>query len=307
LIYFCNALIEIKYNILYFVCLGVQGLDLLLEHQTDGYFLRDFYNKNDIPDPNTVSKSFILNQPSDLYKLKAQYGPYESHQTLSRELLEAAYSQSRSNNSLQHRSVVFDMDVSVHIVSKEISPKVPKLQVLVHTSPLSKAKANKVTDQKWCVQIFAKANDNELSSICIITEKHPVCVASLDLHKEWWTDNSTSVKVSYSISGIDHNSQCASASNSVIPVRSISNSSENGIIKQEVATLELVKNEESFDEWKDQDILLDVPRELFHQGDTFEIPIRLEKNSDLQVFVMRSVSVCISLPIKMLLSCTISH
>ncbi|KAH3887094.1 hypothetical protein DPMN_011109 [Dreissena polymorpha] len=55
-----------------------------------------------------------------------------------------------------------------------------------------------------------------------------------------------------------------------------------------MTTLQLATNQESFDEWKDQDILIDVPREVYHQGDTFEIPIRLEGNSDLQTFVMRA-------------------
>lgn len=265
---------------------GVHAVDIDLEQPTDGFFLRDIYNKNAIVDPNFVSKTFVVNQRSGLYKLKSQYGPFESTHTLSRGLLDVAYSRSRKNNSLMHRSIVYNMDVSVHIVSKDISPKIPKLQILVHTTPL--AQSTKDSDNHWCAQIFAEAKGQELSAVCIITEKDRVCVASLDLHKEWWTENSTSVRVSYSFSGIDQNDQCASASNSIIPERSfLKNHSDDRIIKQEITTLVLTKNEESFDEWKDQDILIDVPREMFHQSDTFEIPIRLEKNSDLQMFVMR--------------------
>jgi len=262
-------------------------MDISLDNPTDGFFMRDVYNKNAVHDPNLVSKTFVVNQQSSLHKIKSQYGPFESHHTLSRGLLDVAYSMSRKNNSLMHRSIVYNMDVSVHVVSNDISPKIPKLQILVHTSPLAQG-STKDTENHWCAQIFAEANDQELSSVCIITEKDRVCVASLDLHKEWWTENSTSVKVSYSFSGIDQNDQCASASNSIIPERSFTrNNSDDGILKQEITTLQLTKNEESFDEWKDQDILIDVPREVFHQSDTFEIPIRLEKNSDLQIFIMR--------------------
>lgn len=265
---------------------GVHSIELSLENPTDGFFLRDFKNKN-VPDESLVSKTFVLSQQPGLHKIKSQYGPFESHHTLSRGLLDVALSRGRKNNSLMHRTIVYNMDVSVHIVSKDISPKIPKLQILVHTSPLSQG-TTKDFESHWCAQFFAEANGEEVSSICIITEKDRVCVASLDLHKEWWTENATDVKVSYSFSGIDQNDQCASASNAIIPVRSLSqNQSDDGIIKQEITTLQLTKNQESFDEWKDQDILIDVPREMFHQSDTFEIPIRLEKNSDLQLFVMR--------------------
>ena len=220
-----------------------------------------------------------------MYKIKAQNGPFESQQTISRQLLDAVYARSRNNNSIMHQSIVHNMDISAHVVSKEISPKLPRLQVLVHASQHTKLTSS--SGQYWCVQVFVEANEEELSSVCILSEKTKVCVAGLDLPAEWWTGNGTSVKVSYSFTGIDFNDKCASASNAIIPVKTRLNHTENGILKQEITTLTLVKNEKSFDEWKDQDILIDVPREMFHQGDSFEIPIRLEKNSDLQVFVMR--------------------
>ena len=261
-------------------------MDISLEHPYDGFFIREAYNKNDIPDVNKVSRTFIINQASDLYKIKAQNGPFESQQTISRSLLDAVYTRSRNNNSLMHRSIVYNMDVSAHVVSKDISPKLPRLQVLVHAIQHAKAQISN-SGQYWCVQVFVKANGEELSSVCILNENDKVCVAGINLHKEWWTGNGTSVKVSYSFTGIDYNDQCASASNAIIPVKTRMNHSADGIIKQEITTLNLIQNEKSFEEWKDQDILIDVPRERFHQGDSFEIPIRLEKNSDLQVFVMR--------------------
>ncbi|KAL4223587.1 hypothetical protein ACF0H5_017057 [Mactra antiquata] len=272
---------------IYLLSVGaVYGVDISLGGQQDGFFLRELYDKNAVPNPNTASRTFIVNQPSDLYKIKAEYGPYESQQTLSRDLLDYAFSRSQSNNSLVYRSVAFNLDVSAHIVSKDISPKIPKLQVLVHATPLGRSTDS--SSQRWCAQIFASAKDVNLSSVCIINEKKNVCVASLDLHKEWWTENSTSVKVSYSFNRIEQSDQCARESNSLIPGRSLLNNSEDGIFHQEITTLHLTRNKESFEEWKDQDILIDVPKEMFHQSDTFEIPIRLEKNSDLRTFVMRA-------------------
>ena len=126
-----------------------------------------------------------------------------------------------------------------------------------------------------------------VSAVCVLNVKNKVCVAGLNLHKEWWSDNGTSVRVSYSFTGIYQNGQCASASNALIPEKTLLNNSESGVIKQEISTLHLKRNEKSFDEWKDQDILIDVPREIFHHSDSFEIPIRLEQKSDLQIFVMR--------------------
>jgi len=267
-----------------YILFGVaSALDVSLEHPYDGFFLRDTYSKNDIIDTGSVSKTFVVNQPSNLYKIKLQNGPFESQQTLSKELLDAVYARSRKNSSLMHRSIINDMDVSAHIVSKDISPKVPRLQVLVHASPNKKVQASTEQETSWCAQVFVEANGIEYNAVCILSEKEQVCVAGIDLPSDWWTVNGSYARVSYSFTGIDQSTKCASASNNLIPVRN-----ETGDSKQEISVLHLKMDEKSFDEWKDQDILIDVPREMFHESDTFEIPIRVEKNSDLQVFVMRA-------------------
>ena len=262
------------------------GQDIKLQNPNDGFFIKKLYDKNDKQDPNTISKTFVINEPSDLYKLQIRNGPFESHQTIPRGLLEAVHSKSGRNNSLMHRNIVFDMDVSAHIVSTDISPKLPRLQVLVHAVPRLKGKSGSGQNGQWCAQIFVDANDMELSSVCILNEKDQVCVAGVNLPKDWWSQNGTALSVSYSFVRIDQNNHCASASNSIIPEKVLSKNG-SGVFKQHISRLHIVLNEESYEEWKDQDILIDVPREMFHNGDTFEIPIRLEAKSDLQVFTMR--------------------
>ena len=264
-----------------------QGQDIALENPYDGFFIKKLYNKKMVEEPNTITKTFVLNEPSDVYKLQIRNGPFESHQTIPQGLIEAVQSSVRRNNTLMHRNVVFDMDVSAHIVSTDLSPKLPRLQVLVHAVPLSKSKAGGSQNQQWCAQTFIEGNGVELSSVCILREKDQVCVTGLDLPKAWWSQNGTEVSISYSFLKIDQNNQCASASNNIIPGKTLSSNNDSGVFKQRIAALRLTLNEELYEEWKDQDILIDVPREVFHHGDTFEIPIRLEAGSDLQVFVMR--------------------
>ena len=263
-----------------------KGQDITFENPYDGFFIKKLYNKNSVRDPNSISELFVLNEPSDVYKLQIKNGPFESHQTIPKGLIEAVHSKVRRNNSLMHRNVVFNMDVSAHIVSTDISPKLPRLQVLVHAVPHAKTKLGS-QNRQWCAQTFVEANGVELTSVCILREKEQVCVTGLNLPKEWWTQNGTAVSVSYSFVSIDQNNQCASASNTIIPGKVMSSHNDSGVFKQKISTLHLTLNEESYEEWKDQDILIDVPREVFHHGDSFEIPIRLEANSDLQVFVMR--------------------
>lgn len=272
-----------------FILFGfAKGQDITFENPYDGFFVKKLYNKNNVQDPNSISEMFILNEPSDVYKLQIKNGPFESHQTIPKGLIEAVHSKVRRNNSLMHRNVVFNMDVSAHIVSSDISPKLPRLQVLVHAVPHIKAKSGSTQHRQWCAQTFIEANGVELTSVCILREKEQVCVTGINLPKDWWTQNGTAVSISYSFVSIDQNNQCASASNTIIPGNVLSSTNSSGVFKQKITTLHLTLNEESYEEWKDQDILIDVPREVFHHGDTFEIPIRLEANSDLQVFVMRA-------------------
>ena len=282
-------MLEILRHLLYlFVVSGLTtGQDIKLENPYDGFFIKKLYDKKDVQDPNTISKTFIINEPSDVYKLQIRNGPFESHQTIPKRLIEAVHSKARRNNSLMHRTIVFDMDVSVHIVSKDISPKLPRLQVLVHAVPHVKAKSSSGQNRQWCAQVFVGADSMELTAVCILSEKDQVCVAGVNLPKDWWSQNGTVVSVSYSFVKIDQNNQCASASNSIIPEKVLLSNNDSGVFKQHISTLHLMLNEESYEEWKDQDILIDVPREVFHHGDSFEILIRLEASSDLQVFVMR--------------------
>lgn len=274
-----------------------KGQDITLENRYDGFFIKKLYDKrtgqsygrNGIQERSTFSKTFILSEPSDVSKLQIKNGPFEAHQTIPQGLVEAVQSRVHRNNTFMHRNIVFDMDVSAHIVTTNLSPKLPRLQVLVHAVPHSKGKLGGGQNRQWCAQTFVEGNGIELSSVCILQEKEQACVTGLDLPKDWWSQNGTVVSVSYSFVRIDQNNQCASASNTIIPGKVLSSAhNDTGVLKQKISVLHLTLNEESYEEWKDQDILIDVPREMFHHGDTFEIPIRLEANSDLQVFIMRA-------------------
>ena len=89
----------------------------------------------------------------------------------------------------------------------------------------------------------------------------------------------------YDISRVEQNQECASASNSIVPARSISNSSNSR--KKYIATLGLLPTENKFDERRDKNIVFRIPTDHLYPGSKFEVPVILESGSDLQVIVIK--------------------
>ncbi|KAL3856880.1 hypothetical protein ACJMK2_011588 [Sinanodonta woodiana] len=271
----------------------VASLDISVENSHDVFFVKPSYDKNQLPDPNIRVETFFVNHLTEMYKIKASNGPFEVTKTIPQSLMdEVSFQGLNRTNALMHSNFTFNMDVSAHIVSLDISPKLPVLQVLIHTSPRKKKsklwQENTSSHQSWCAQVYVRNGEEELTDVCILYEKDHACVVSIELPKKWWTQKGSLVNVSYTFLEAEQNPRCASASNSIVPGRTMTSSIDIENSKKLISNLIITLNEEQYYVWKDQDILLDVPMETFHPGDKFEVPIKLEAGSNLQVFIMRA-------------------
>lgn len=292
-------------SVLLFIFAGLaQCVEIEFDSPVDGFFLKSVYHKNEPWDPLMEKENFVITRPAEDYNLKASSGPFEVHQVIQDDLVHTLLdTHSLGKPSLIHHDVVFNLDVSAHIISNTLSPKWPKLQVLIHASPpislkqRGKSKVKSATSQKnyrqtprmWCGHIYVHLNNQELSSLCVLSNKDNACVASLVIPENWFhSDNLTIVPlmhVSYTFSHADQNQECASASNSIVPGRSFENSLTNQ--RKYITSMSLAHRDDEYEVKKDQHILIYVPKESFTPSSVFEIPVKLEANSDLQVFVMR--------------------
>ena len=123
----------------------------------------------------------------------------------------------------------------------------------------------------------------ELTSVCVVSGTDNVCVAELTLPPEWWVPGQTqSVEVFYSVYGIDQNLQCSSASNSIVPGKNMRYGER---MKRFVSTVTLTHGQMTYQELKeDQHILIYMPQKSFYPGSKFRVPVKLQAESDLQLF-----------------------
>lgn len=252
------------------------------------------YQKNKPWDPLVDTESFVLTNPSDTYNLKATSGPFEVHQIIQSTDLGSSLQIGRVQaHSLVHHDVVFDFDLSAHVITEKLSPKWPKLQVLMDVSPrqqlpttLGKSSKSGSRDvpRMWCGHIYARMNGYEESGICSLGDKLQACVASIILPQSWFYANGT-LQIFYAFSHANQNKECATASNSIVPGRSFEMPLTTKRKSLTSFPLTWVRNE--YDIKREERVLIYSPVDAFKPRAVFEVPIKLEANSDVHIFVIR--------------------
>lgn len=281
-----------------FVLIGtLRGVEINFEDRKDGYFLKPVYTRYRPAEDNMERETFILTHPAELYKLRASLGTFDVYQAVPSDFVDGSYSADMSSmedylrKKSMHRQIIYNMDVSAHLVTDRLFLKHPLLQVLIHAQPLIGRKKQDLIysyygyNQQWCGQLFVQHGTEQFSSVCVLSEDHDACVAGIHLPESWWRQNSTQVSVYYDISRVEENQECASASNTIIPARSLANSTNTQ--RKFIATVPLVEEKLMFQEEKDQDLIFRIPTRGYRPGTKFEVPVLLERNSGLQVFVIR--------------------
>ncbi|XP_076107842.1 transmembrane protein 132D-like [Mytilus galloprovincialis] len=279
------------YLIAWTVVIGLSyGVDITINNQENGFFLKPIYNKHKPWDPAVEEENFVITQKSDKLTFHAFNGPFDDYKTVTGSDAEdmASYLQRAGNNN--NNFVYENMDVSAHIVSQKVSPKWPKLQIMIHASPRfnvnskHRQKSN-VYSRTLCGHIFVRNTEAELSSICVIGSHEEACVATISLPNVWWHSNS-SVDVYYAVSSSNQNQECASASNSIKALTEPEKEEETSPRKLILSVI-LSNPGNTFEVRQDEQIRIYVPTEVFEPKTIFEIPVKLETNSTIQVFVMR--------------------
>ena len=279
--------------VLYFA--GVHGvkLDVSLDAEDSGYFLKPLFHGQEIFSLNNEEKHFVVTQPVSATTIRATYGPFAADAEVPSRLLHASWANRTSN---LNNIIVNDLDISAHLVTRTIVQDRPLLQVLFHASPLARPNplpsvtgAQSTELSKWCLQMHVQKDGNELTSVCVLSAIDNVCIAELTLPAEWWIDGQTeSVDVLYSVYGIDQNLQCSSASSA--SSSSYSGSPKHGTerIKSFVSTVTLTHGQMTYQELKeDQHILIYMPQKSFYSGSKFRVPVKLQAESDLQLFGLK--------------------
>lgn len=274
------VLIELSYSV-----------KVTIDNTEDGFFLKPIYDKHKPWDPAVEEENFVVTKQPDKLTFQASNGPFDDFKTITGNDAENLVSRIQSSGFENSHFVYDNMDISAHIVTRSILPKWSKLQVLIHASPHNYEnnkfrQTSNIHSRTLCGHIYVRSNKIELSSICVISSQEEACVTSISLPDTWWRFNS-SVDVYYAVSLSNQNQECASASNSIkVPVGEPVGEPEISP-KKKILSLTLTNPGDLYDVRQDEHILIYVPTEVFDPKAIFEIPVKLEGNSSVQVFVMR--------------------
>ena len=278
-----------------FVLAGLTGsVDLSIDHKDAGYFLKPLFGGHQPWGPSVTESLFIVTHPKGMVKVKASYGPFTAEEVVGPSLLQQALG---NQSVILNNVVVDDMDVSAHLVTRSITQERPLLQVLfhaIHPTDVRKGKKNKGALQDagrneskfWCLEMHVQKDEHEFSSVCEVSHTKDVCVAELLLPEEWWDPiHIQSADVYYSVYHVAESLQCASAANTIVPGNAHPTS---GRIKSYIGTATLTSGQLTFAEMKeDQHVLVYIPQKTFYPGSKFRVPVRLQAESDLTLFVVR--------------------
>jgi len=243
--------------------------------------------------------------PLLLTSIRAEYGEFIASETVPRSLLRRALGSERLHPS----TIIEDMEISAHVVMQTISTDRPLLQVLFHGNVLPAFRvdarrrlsetlepgrnlssgqgttANYRTETKYCLTAHVEKDFNVLSAFCVLNGRTSVCLAEIGIPHWWWNADQTEyAQVFYSASVLDQNSNCLDVQN-----RNRSNSDSSSSEERNfISTVTLTLGQLTYEELKeDQNILVYIPQASFYPGSKFRVPVKLQAESDLQIFVMK--------------------
>jgi hypothetical protein len=271
-------------------------VDISFSDSDAGYFLKPLFQSKDdtLLESKSQESHFVIGRPYSPVSIKANYGLFTAQEQISPELLQT----SLGNQSSKITNImVSDLDISAHIVSRSIMPDRRILQVLFHASHIkhdaTTKKGKKATldllehSTKWCLQLHVEKNGEELTSVCVLntSAKDNVCLAEVLLPESWWeAEHTPSVDVYFSMKAVNDNLQCSTATNSIVPDKTTSEQR----VKSFVSAVTLANKRITYRELKeDQHVLVYIPEKNYHPGSKFRVPVKLQAEADLTLFIIR--------------------
>ena len=258
-------------------------MEVSYEGSNGGFFLKPLHSKVETFRPTIQRQPLVITKLDEPNTVKAAFGPFVTFENVSSNLVLGSKGNG-SDGSFKYPPG--NMDVSAHIVDRTVTQDRPVLQVLFHTSQKASS-TGRTGASKWCLQMFVQKLDTEIASVCVINDNENVCIAETMLPIAWWDDpKSHNAHVYYSVYSVDENIQCSSATNSIVPGKSILGTQVKSKIF--VNNITLTRGEIPYRELQeDQHILIYVPQQTFFPGARFRVPIKLQAESDLQLFIVR--------------------
>lgn len=295
-------------------------MDLSIEHKDAGFFLKPLFGSHQPWGPSVTESLFVVTHPKGTVRVKAAYGPFAAEEVVTPTILQAALG---NQSLLLNNVVVDDMDVSAHLVTRSITQERPVLQVLFHathpqassasssssssssssTGSRGKNKEGKNKDNNnnnnnnnnrpdsWCLQMHVVKTEEEYTAVCEVNYAKDVCVTELGLPVEWWDPlHIQSADVYYSVYRTDASLECAGVPKTLgggVGGGSASLDTD-GRIRSYIGPVTLTSGQLTYAEMKeDQHVLVYIPQKTFYPGSTFRVPVRLQAESDLTLFVVR--------------------
>lgn len=181
------------------------GIDVHFEDAASGFFIKELESGGEestklgegrgtssTPTPLEVQQEskFTVLRSSQLVNLKASYGPFLSRQSVpaSHFIRDLAVNTNSSNNVLQPDSVgdlkPHLLDLSAHIVTKEVRKDQPVLRVLFHSGQRGFRGQNK--RNSVCIVLSAVLNNKTVEGVCSPSGKDGTCLGEITIPSGWW-------------------------------------------------------------------------------------------------------------------------
>ena len=279
-------------------CSAAMQLDVTLRGTPgSGFLMTPFY-----PVLNDTSlQEWPLVALPGLHSVAATYGPFAAQsESLASKLLTLADGHSK----VFGLHYVGNYAISAHLSTNLLTILQPRLQVAFH---LGHAADDASSDRRpWpgdnfqqvrqlCAVLFIRKDSEELMSTCVmdVTSPETLCIASAVLPYHWWHPTlNHSASVYYSVFNVAQEHHCAAVrSPSRLKVKTYEWFADSAREQQSYAgSVNLSATLSNYEELReDQHLLMYVPTTAVSPRSVFNVPLKLQAESDLQIFVVRYV------------------
>ena len=236
-----------------------------------------------------------------LHSVHAAYGPFAAQ---SDSLASKLFTSSGVYSEIFGIRYVGNYAISAHLSTDVLTVLQPRLQVVFHMGyaiddPLSdhgpQSGNNFQQVGQLCAVMFIQKDAEELMSTCVMDIASPEtpCVASAVLPYHWWHPTlNHSASVYYSVFNVAQEHHCAAVSSpSGIRMKTYQWFADSAREKQSyVGPVNLSASLTLYEEIReDQHLLIYVPTTPVSPRSVFHVPMKLQAESDLQIFVVRCV------------------
>jgi len=259
-----------------------------------GFLMKPFY-----PVLNDTSlQEWPLVVLPGLHSVAATYGPFSAQSDSPASKL---FTSADGHSEIFGVQYVSNYAISAHLSTDALTILQPRLQVVFHVGHATDALADRGPGDNFqqvrqlCAIMFIQKDSEELMSTCVmdVTSPETLCVASVVLPYHWWHPIlNHSASVYYSVFSVAQEHHCAAVgSPSNMKMKTYEWFADSAREKQSyVGPVNLSASLANYEELReDQHLLMYVPTTAVSARSVFHVPMKLQTQSDLQIFVVQYV------------------